>query len=117
MCEFAATLLLRRKSALPYYPCRRIAGATIMFHRRVFKVIQFERVPRGTDARFLLACRKRGFSMYSTSRYNFAAIRRLNVHSHTWRISEQELLSEKNKQIIHTKLYKKYVNKQLSFIR
>lgn len=107
------TLLLRRRSARPYTRCHHIAGATIIFHRRVFRVIKFVRVAQGTDARFLSSCLKRGFRMYSTSRYHFAAIRRLNVHSHTWRISERTLLTETNKQIIRTKYYKKYVNRAM----
>ncbi len=107
------TLLLRRKSALPYKQCNHIAGATIIFRRRVFQHVKFISVARGTDARFLSACKKRGFKMYSTSKYNFAAVRRVNLHSHTWRISEQELLTEKNKQIIRTPDYKRYVNKPL----
>lgn len=105
------TLMLRRRSVLPYKPCKRIAGATIMFHRKVFRVIKFVRVAQGTDARFLSTCLRRGFRIYSTSRYHFAAFRRLNVHSHTWRISERALLTEPNKQIIRTKFYKSYVNR------
>lgn len=107
------TLLLRRRSARPYRQCHHIAGATIIFHRRVFKVVKFINVERGTDARFLSTCMKRGFRIFSTSKYNFAAIRRHNVHSHTWRISERELLTEKNKQIIRTPDYKRYVNRSL----
>ncbi len=108
------TLLLRRKSARPYNQCRHIAGATIIFHRRVFRTVQFIKVARGTDARFLSTCLKRGFRMYSSSKYNFAAIRRHNVHSHTWRISERALLTEKDKQIIRTPDYRRYVNRSLS---
>ncbi|MEX1031070.1 MAG: glycosyltransferase [Paenibacillaceae bacterium] len=105
------TLMLRRSSARPYGPCGRIAGATIIFRRKLFNHVKFIKAAHGTDARFLSTCLKRGFSMYSTSRYHFAAIRRSNVRSHTWTISERELLTESNKQIIRTKYYKKYVNR------
>ncbi|MFC5447845.1 glycosyltransferase family 2 protein [Paenibacillus aestuarii] len=111
------TLLLRRPSASSYTRCKRIAGATIMFHRRVFKRVRFVRVKRGSDARFLQACLRKGFKLYCTSSYNFAAFRRIDRSSHTWQISEKELFAEKSSKRIRTTNFKRYVNRPVRAIQ
>lgn len=102
-------LLFRPSSYRPFRPCRRIAGATIMFRKKIAKKVKFASVPSGTDTLFLRACRKRGYRLYSTSSYHFATIRRENLHSHTWRISEKELFRTKKIRVIRTAFFQKYV--------
>ncbi|OBZ13367.1 glycosyltransferase [Bacillus sp. FJAT-26390] len=108
-------LLLRKTSVPPYKPCRKIAGATIMFHKRVFQKVHFSRhVRQGTDVRFVRACLNKGFRIYTTSPYNFVAYRRPNNLSHTWKITDKQLLTDKNASIIDTTDFKPYINKSLN---
>ena len=106
---YKSLLLYRKTSVRPYTKCKRIAGATIMYHKRVFRRVKFVKVRMGTDVRFISACLRRGLRVYTTSRYNFAAIRRRNRNSHTWNVPDKTLLSNKNAQIVRTKDFKNYV--------
>ncbi|MFC5650043.1 glycosyltransferase [Paenibacillus solisilvae] len=109
-----SVLLLRKTSVKPYGQCSRIAGATIMFHKRVFQKVSFNpRVVQGSDALFIQACLRKGYSIYNTSPYNFVAFRRPNRNSHTWKVTDTQLLSSKNASIIHTTEFKEFIDKSL----
>lgn len=113
------SLLLKRASpARPYSRCRRIAGATIMFHKRVFRKVKFStNVRQGSDVRFVAACLRKGFRIYTTSSYNFAAFRRANRKSHTWKISDKQLLSGRHAKRIPTKHFQGHVNRSLDQLK
>ncbi len=68
-----------------------VAGATLMFRKNVFYNIRFEKVNRAEDYFFIDQCKKEGFSIYSTDRYDFAAIRQDSAN-HTWKISDEDLM-------------------------
>ena len=109
-----SVLLLRKASFKPYRRCAKIAGATIMFHKRVFQKVSFTtRVVQGSDVYFIRACLRKGYRLYTTSPYNFVAYRRSNSNSHTWKVTAKQLLSAKNATIIHTANFKKYSDKPL----
>jgi cellulose synthase/poly-beta-1,6-N-acetylglucosamine synthase-like glycosyltransferase len=103
-------LALRNRKARAFARSRRIAGATIMFRTKVFRRIKFVRARSGTDQIFLNACRRRGYRIYSTSIYNFAAFRRANRRTHTWKVSDKELLGHDSR-IIRTSRFSKFINK------
>ncbi|OMF31783.1 glycosyl transferase family 2 [Paenibacillus sp. FSL H8-0548] len=107
--------LLLRKTSVPFNSrCRKIAGATIMFHKNVFKEVQFStKLRQGTDVRFVQGCIKKGFRVFTTSPYNFVAFRRENRLSHTWKVRDKDLLLSKRAIVIHTDDFKKYVDKPL----
>lgn len=112
-----SVLLLRKTTVKPYGRCKRIAGATIMFRKRVFKKVSFSaKVVAGSDVRFVQACLKHGFKVMTTSSYNFAGYRRANRKSHTWQVSEQRLLASKGATIIRTEDYKPYVDRSLDVL-
>ncbi|GAB2693297.1 glycosyltransferase family 2 protein [Paenibacillus thermoaerophilus] len=106
-------LALRVRAFHPYSGRNRIAGATIMFHKRVMRKVQFSRVRQGSDVKFVEACLREGFKLSGTSPYHFAAIRRANRLSHTWKVSERELLAGKSMRLIKTEHFEKYVNRQV----
>ncbi|GGG91002.1 glycosyltransferase family 2 protein [Paenibacillus radicis (ex Gao et al. 2016)] len=111
-------LLLRQMPVRPYSRCRKIAGATIMFHRRVFKKVKFStKVRQGSDVRFVKASIRKGFRVFTTSPYNFAAIRRANRNSHTWKISDKRLLAAKKRLLLRTRNYKHHVNRSLDQLK
>ncbi|MEO2074177.1 MAG: glycosyltransferase [Bacillus sp. (in: firmicutes)] len=69
-----------------------VAGATLMFRKEMFYYIRFEKVNRAEDYFFIDESKKKGYSIYSTDRYDFAAIRH-NSENHTWKISDEDLMS------------------------
>ncbi|WP_413305456.1 glycosyltransferase [Bacillus sp. 1P10SD] len=69
-----------------------VAGATLMFRKEIFYYIRFEKVNRAEDYFFIDESKKKGFTIYSTDRYDFAAIRH-NAENHTWKISDEDLMS------------------------
>jgi hypothetical protein len=75
-----------------------VHGGTLLIRREVFDDIRFEPVPRGVDTTFQRACRVRGLSIYSSDPYNFVHVRHGKGSTHTWTISDRELL-EKSRQI------------------
>jgi glycosyltransferase involved in cell wall biosynthesis len=69
-----------------------VAGATLMFRKELFYYIRFEKVNRAEDYFFIDQSKKEGFTIYSTDRYDFAAIRH-NSENHTWKVSDEDLMS------------------------
>lgn len=104
-------LLLRERPYRPNHRVWQIAGATIMFNKRVFRRVKFAKALRGTDALFIGACIRKGYRIYTTSKYNFVAIRRANTRSHTWRISDKSLLASKKVRIVSANRFRQYVNR------
>lgn len=108
-------LLLRKPFVISNKRCDRLAGATIMFRKRVFQDVQFStEVQQGSDVRFVKGCLEKGYRVFSTSPYNFAALRRANRHTHTWKITDHELLASKSAKIIRTTRLSKHINKSLT---
>ncbi|WP_058301102.1 glycosyltransferase [Gorillibacterium timonense] len=70
-----------------------LPGATLVMKRKVFRSVSFPNQSVGEDDGFCMRSRKRGFKIYSASKFNFVAIRRKNSHGHTWIISDQTLLA------------------------
>ncbi|MGO4547082.1 glycosyltransferase [Paenibacillus sp. 2TAB23] len=105
-------LLFRRTAVRANSRCKKIAGATIMFHKHVFEKVQFStHIIQGTDVRFIRACLASGFRLYTTSRYNFVAFRRKDPSSHTWKVNDKQLLSSKRAIIIRTNNFRKHIMK------
>lgn len=68
-----------------------VAGPTITIKKEVFKKVKWADLTGGGDRIFLLECCKHGFKIYSTSKRNFAYVRR-NSKNHTWSVSEDQIL-------------------------
>lgn len=88
-----------------------VAGATLMFRKEVFHQVQFEKVNRAEDYFFIEECKKKGFTVYSTDRYDFAVIRN-DAENHTWKIADNELI-EWGETITYTDDYKPLVSKNI----
>lgn len=88
-----------------------VAGATLMFRKEVFHHVQFEKVNRAEDYFFIEECKKKGFTVYSTDRYDFAVIRN-DAENHTWKIADNELI-EWGETITYTDDYKPLVSKNI----
>ncbi|NIK72318.1 glycosyltransferase [Paenibacillus sp. BK720] len=109
-----STLMLRKRSASWYAPVSKVAGATIMFHKRVLEKVSFNtKVRQGSDVRFIKGALNHKFRVYTTSPYNFAAMRRADRSSHTWKITDRNLLNSKGAIITRTTQYRKRVNRSM----
>jgi len=107
-------LLLRRASIKAGCPSTIIAGPTIMFHKRIFKKVSFSpNIQQGSDVHFIKSCLRKGARIYTTTSYNFVSIRRANRYSHTWKISDKQLLSHRRAVVIDTKDYKSFITKPI----
>ncbi|ACS98780.1 glycosyltransferase family 2 protein [Paenibacillus sp. JDR-2] len=109
-----STLMLRRRGKSWYTPVSKVAGATIMFHKRVLEKVSFNtKVRQGSDVRFIKGALGHKFRVYTTSPYNFTAMRRADRSSHTWKITDQNLLRSKGAVLTRTDSYRKRVNRSL----
>nr|WP_239534484.1 glycosyltransferase [Priestia taiwanensis] len=74
---------------------RFVAGATLMFKREVYEAMgSFENRNTGEDTKFIEYAIKLGFKIYSDDSYNFCVIRRKEKNSHTWQISDEDMLKQ-----------------------
>ncbi|MEH7178540.1 glycosyltransferase [Neobacillus vireti] len=102
--------LLLRGQGLNNKYVKNVSGATLVFERSIINKIKFPNLTLGEDTEFQKKCIKFGYRIYSTSRYNFAAIRGKNVNEHTWKISDKRLI-EHGEVIAYTDDFKSNVIK------
>lgn len=113
-----STLMLRKRNTAYYSTCSKVAGATIMFHKRVLEKVSFNtKVRQGSDVRFIKGALEHKFRVYTTSPYNFTALRRADRSSHTWKITDNHLLRSRNAVITRTSYFRKHVNRSMQQLR
>jgi spore maturation protein CgeB len=69
-----------------------VQGGTIITQADVARDLKFEDLPRRVDTTFLDKVRASGGKVYSSDRFNFVSVRRADTASHTWKISDTEIL-------------------------
>lgn len=90
-----------------------IKGGTLMFKKSVWSNVKFnEKKLHGSDVAFLRGCKKRGYKIYSVSKYNYVCIRRKDVNSHTQKTSTEEYM-RRCKLVRNTTRYIPYVTKKV----
>ncbi|MDQ8735770.1 glycosyltransferase family 2 protein [Paenibacillus sp. LHD-38] len=92
---------------------RLVAGATIMFEKRIYPGVVFSNLRKGSDMRFLNDCLKKGYKIRSTSRYNFTALRRGNQKKHTWKVTARTFRILRAKTVARTSQYRPIVNRAI----
>ncbi|GMK40013.1 glycosyl transferase [Paenibacillus sp. CCS19] len=104
-------LLLLRKRTIPSQgDVRRVAGATIVFRASVLAHVRFGKKRKGSDVQFIRDCLEHGLAVRSSSPYHFAAIRRADRLTHTWKVQEKKLLADPSSELINTDDYMKHVD-------
>lgn len=104
-------LLLLRKRAIPMEGnVTRVAGATIVFRASVLEHVRFGKKRQGSDVQFIRDCLQQGLAVRSASPYHFAAIRRADRLSHTWKVQERKLLADSSSQFIYTEEFMQHVD-------
>lgn len=76
-------LLLLRHPSLENRWSKLVGGGTIVCKREVFQAVPFTNCKVGTMIRFVRDCCEKGFTVYSSSRFNYTYVRR-DDNSHTW---------------------------------
>lgn len=69
----------------------RVEGATMLIDKDVFKNVKFPNKNIGEDLEFCKSCIKKGYRIFSTSKYYYIYIRHNN---HTWNIDDDELIKQ-----------------------
>ncbi|MDA2312723.1 glycosyltransferase [Bacillus cereus group sp. MYBK35-2] len=86
-----------------------VAGATLVFKKEVFKKLNgFDDRNTGEDTKFIEKALKNGYKIYSNDSYNFCVIRRKNKATHTWQITDEDMLKQGNV-LAYTTDFKTYV--------
>ncbi|MDM5153861.1 glycosyltransferase family A protein [Bacillus sp. DX1.1] len=92
-----------------------LLGATFVFKKEIFLDVTFEKVNVGEDTLFLKACLRKGFKLYSTSKYNYVYIRYPNIRHHTSTFQEYKLFQKSTvlRRINNFKEYIEYDSKDI----
>ncbi|XAS62928.1 glycosyltransferase [Micrococcaceae bacterium Sec5.8] len=86
-----ATIL--RNPQLEHRYVEAVSGPTIFAATETFRQFPFEPLQRGEDSRFLRDVIEAGARIYSADRFNYCQMRGADVSSHTWPITNEELLA------------------------
>jgi hypothetical protein len=70
-----------------------VQGGTILTRRETAARLRFEDLPRRVDTTFLGKIHAEGGTVYSADRFNFVSVRRPDPGSHTWTVSQEQLLA------------------------
>jgi hypothetical protein len=85
-----------------------LQGATIFTTKKLLQLLPFPNKNLGECLHFLQKCKKKGYKICASSRYNFAIFRKPAKY-HTWRPSK-EYLDVTSERIAITEDYRKYVD-------
>lgn len=101
-------LLMLRHPSREHRWSPRIGGGTIVGKKTVFQTVPFVNQKVGTAFRFVKDCHKKGFRIYSTSRFNYTYLRR-DSKNHTWNPGIKYFLKT-SKQVAVMSDYRNYVS-------
>jgi len=88
----------------------RVAGATMLFKKKLYPDVSFKNLRKGTDMRFQKDSIQKGYKLAFTSPSHFAAIRRANQNTHTWKVTKKTIRLLRAKKIAQTNQYRSIVN-------
>lgn len=78
-----------------------VQGGTLLMRRDLAERIGFEDLPRRVDTTFLAKVRRAGFTVYAADRFNFVSVRRPDPGSHTWPITDQEIMARSSRLLFY----------------
>jgi hypothetical protein len=71
-----------------------LSGSAMIFKKKVFEQVRFGDTLRvGEDTAFLKAAVKKSFRLYAADRFNYIVMRRADMRTHTWQVSDDEHLA------------------------
>jgi spore maturation protein CgeB len=98
--ESSGATLLRFERAEHRF-VEQVQGGTLLMRRAVAERIGFEDLPRRVDTTFLAKVRAAGLTVYAADRFNFVSVRRADPGSHTWPISDKELMARSSRLLFY----------------
>lgn len=78
-----------------------VQGGTILTTRELAREVGFGDLPRGVDTAFLAEVRRRGGTVYAADRFNFVSVRRADPGSHTWQITDRQLMARSSQLLFY----------------
>ena len=78
-----------------------VQGGTLLMRRSFAERIGFEDLPRSVDTTFLAKVRTGGHTVYAADRFNFVSVRRADTGSHTWLITDEEIMQRSSRLLFH----------------
>ncbi|WP_200951198.1 glycosyltransferase family protein [Nocardioides sp. Root140] len=82
-----------------------VQGGTLLTRRELARDVRFEDLPRRVDTTFLEKVKARGLTTYSADRFNFVSVRRVDPGSHTWPITEKQLMARSSRLLFYGNPY------------
>jgi hypothetical protein len=78
-----------------------VQGGTLLMRRTLAERIGFDDLPRRVDTTFLAKVRAAGLTVYAADRFNFVSVRRADTGSHTWPISDKEIMARSSRLLFY----------------
>ena len=78
-----------------------VSGATMLWQRDAAAAAPFPDKPRGVDIGAVARATQLGMAIYSTSRFNFIAVRHGEAHGHTWRAPDLAVATRDTTDRVH----------------
>ncbi|MEJ8547418.1 glycosyltransferase [Brevibacillus borstelensis] len=85
-----------------------VCGGKKIVKRHVFNHVRYQHISTSEDIYFCLECLKHGFTIYSTDRFNLIYKRCADTMSHTWKITDEDVVKNDCEFIAHTEDYKSF---------
>lgn len=98
--ESSGATLLRFEKAEHRF-VEQVQGGTLLMKRSVAQRIGFEDLPRRVDTTFLANARAAGLTVYAADRFNFVSVRRADTASHTWPISDKDIMARSSRLLFY----------------
>ncbi|MPZ88442.1 MAG: methyltransferase domain-containing protein [Nitriliruptorales bacterium] len=70
-----------------------VQGGTMVIDSRIARRLRFRDLATGEDTDFLRRCRREGVRIYAADRFNFVSVRQADPSMHTWKVSDDDLLT------------------------
>jgi len=103
--------MTEKKQLFLRHPSRENRWSKLVCKREIFQAVPFTNRKVGTMIQFVRDCCEKGFTVYSSSRFNYTYVRRED-NSHTWNPGEKYFLKT-SKIVTTTSDYRKIVSKNI----
>ncbi len=98
--ESSGATLLRFEHAEHRF-VEQVQGGTLLTRRTLAQRIPFHDLPRRVDTTFLADVRQAGLTVYAADRFNFVSVRSADTGSHTWPISDREIMARSSRLLFY----------------
>jgi glycosyltransferase involved in cell wall biosynthesis len=90
--EKQALMLFRSRYENQYRPL--VKGGTLVFKKSLWEKVKFPDRKESSDSFFLKKARKKGYKIYSVSKFNYVCVRRKDLSTHTQKRDTDEYMSK-----------------------